>query len=139
MREQSRLQYQAAVLTAFQEVSNALVAREKYAQVRAQQARGVEAYQVAVEVSRQPYVAGRAGYFEVLQEQQLLFPAENSLVHNPEALGLAVLSLDFGNELFECRFIRRARPQPLPINLLPGKIRADSHRLLRFRVSTPET
>ncbi len=80
VREQSRLQYQAAVLTAFQEVSNALVARQKYAQVRAQQARAVEAYQVAVEVSRQRYVAGRAGYFEVLQEQQLLFPAENSLV-----------------------------------------------------------
>lgn len=26
------------------------------------------------------YVAGRASYFEVLQEQQQLFPAENSLV-----------------------------------------------------------
>jgi len=72
--------YQYAVLNALQEVSNALVAREKYAQSRIQQARAVAAYQTAVEVATDRYVAGRAGYFEVLQEQQLLFPAENTLV-----------------------------------------------------------
>ena len=68
------------MLTALQEVSNALIAREKYSQVSVQQARAVQAYGVAVEVSRERYVAGRAGYYEVLQEQQLLFPAENALV-----------------------------------------------------------
>jgi multidrug efflux system outer membrane protein len=79
-RDESALRYQYAVLNALQEVSNALVAREKYAESRVQQARAVQAFQTAVEVATDRYVAGRAGYFEVLQEQQLLFPAENTLV-----------------------------------------------------------
>ena len=79
-RDEVTLRYQYSVLNALQEVSNALVAREKYAQSRVQQARAVQAYQTAVEVATDRYVAGRAGYFEVLQEQQLLFPAENTLV-----------------------------------------------------------
>jgi multidrug efflux system outer membrane protein len=79
-RDEVTFRYQYAVLNALQEVSNALVAREKYAQSRFQQARAVTAYQTAVEVATDRYVAGRAGYFEVLQEQQQLFPAENTLV-----------------------------------------------------------
>jgi multidrug efflux system outer membrane protein len=79
-RDELALRYQYSVLNALQEVSNALVAREKYAQSRVQQERAVQAFQTAVEVATDRYVAGRAGYFEVLQEQQLLFPAENTLV-----------------------------------------------------------
>jgi multidrug efflux system outer membrane protein len=79
-RDEVALRYQYAVLNALQEVSNALTAREKYAEATVQQARAVQAYRVAVEVATDRYVAGRAGYFEVLQEQQLLFPAENTLV-----------------------------------------------------------
>ncbi len=79
-RDEAALRYQSAVLNALGEVSNALVAREKYAQARVQQARAVQAYQTAVEVATDRYLAGRAGYFEVLQEQQLLFPTENTLV-----------------------------------------------------------
>ena len=78
--EEARLRYQSSVLTALQEVSNELVAREKYSQAATQQDRAVRAYQVAVEVSMQRYVAGRAGYFELLEAQQQLFPAENALV-----------------------------------------------------------
>jgi multidrug efflux system outer membrane protein len=79
-RDEAALRYQSAILNALQEVSNALVAREKYAEARVQQARAVQAYQTAVEVATDRYLAGRAGYFEVLQEQQQLFPAENTLV-----------------------------------------------------------
>jgi multidrug efflux system outer membrane protein len=79
-RDEIALRYQYAVLNALQEVSNALVAREKYAESRVQQERAVQAYKTAVDVATDRYVAGRAGYFEVLQEQQLLFPAENTLV-----------------------------------------------------------
>jgi multidrug efflux system outer membrane protein len=67
-------------LNAFQEVSNDLVSVQKLGQEREQQTRAVEAYRVAVQVSMERYVAGRASYYEVLQEQQQLFPAENSLV-----------------------------------------------------------
>jgi multidrug efflux system outer membrane protein len=79
-RDEAALRYQSTVLNALQEVSNALVAREKYADARVQLARAVQAYHTAVEVATDRYIAGRAGYFEVLQEQQLLFPAENTLV-----------------------------------------------------------
>jgi len=79
-REESRLQYESTVLNAFQEVSNDLVSLQKLGEEREQQARAVEAYRVAVQVSMERYVAGRASYYEVLQEQQQLFPAENSLV-----------------------------------------------------------
>jgi multidrug efflux system outer membrane protein len=78
-REEARLHYQAVVLNAFQEVSNALFSRQKFTEQRLQQARAVQAYSVAVEVSMDRYVAGKASYYEVLQEQQLLFPAENAL------------------------------------------------------------
>jgi len=79
-REEYTLRYKQAVLTSFQEVSNDLVARQKFADQRVQQVRAVQAYEVAVQVSKDRYVAGKASYYEVLQEQQLLFPAQNSLV-----------------------------------------------------------
>ncbi|MDB6022328.1 MAG: efflux system, outer rane lipoprotein NodT family [Pedosphaera sp.] len=80
LRDQYVWQYRGAVLTAFQEVSSSLVAREKYAAERIQQARAVEAYREATKVSLQRYRLGESSYYEVLQEQQLLFPAENTLV-----------------------------------------------------------
>lgn len=78
--DQARLQYQSTVLNALQEVSDALVARQKFAEAQVQQARAVTAYQDAVSVATQRYRQGQANYYEVLQEQQLLFPAENTLV-----------------------------------------------------------
>jgi multidrug efflux system outer membrane protein len=78
-REEARLQYLSVINTAFAEVSNALAAREKYAESAAQQALAVKNYQIAVQVSMDRYVAGKASYYEVLQEQQQLFPAENTL------------------------------------------------------------
>jgi outer membrane protein, multidrug efflux system len=82
VRDQSALQYQATVLNALQEVSDALISREKSASASVQQTRAVSAYQVAVKISMERYRQGSADYYEVLQEQQLLFPAENSLVQS---------------------------------------------------------
>lgn len=79
-REQAALQYESAVNTAFQEVADALISREKLAAARTQQARAVDACQEAVKIAMERYRLGQADYYEVLQEQQLLFPAENSLV-----------------------------------------------------------
>ncbi len=81
------------MLNALQEVSNALVGRKKYAEAAIQNMLAVEAYQVAVQVSSERYIAGRAGYYEVLQEQQLLFPAENALVQTQLNQFLAVVQL----------------------------------------------
>jgi multidrug efflux system outer membrane protein len=93
LREESALRYQQTILNAFQEVSNALISRRTYAEARQQHARAVQAYTTAVQVSRERYVAGRAGYYELLQEQQLLLPAENSLVETQLNELLALVQL----------------------------------------------
>jgi outer membrane protein, multidrug efflux system len=77
--DESRFQYQSTVLNAFQEVSDALVSRQELATERLEQERAVAAYQDAVQVANQRYLGGQANYYELLQEQQLLFPAQNAL------------------------------------------------------------
>jgi multidrug efflux system outer membrane protein len=77
--EQARTQYERAVTNAFGEVSSAIVAHQKLAQAEKEQARAVAAYRQAVGLSNQRYVAGFAGYLDVLQAEQNLFPAENAL------------------------------------------------------------
>ena len=77
--DQARLQYQATALNALQEVSDALVSRQKFVEERAQQTVAVAAYQTAVQIATDRYRQGQASYYEVLQQQQLLFPAEQQL------------------------------------------------------------
>ncbi len=93
VRDQFGLQYQAAVLNALQEVSDALISREKSAAAGIQQSQAVDAYQEAVKVAIERYRLGNAGYYEVLQEQQQLFPAEDSLVQTRLNQLLAVVQL----------------------------------------------
>ena len=76
--EQARTHYEAAVTGAFGEVSTLLVAYGKLADVEAQQARAVAAYQEAVKLATMRYSAGLSSYLEVLDAQQQLFPAENN-------------------------------------------------------------
>ena len=77
--EESRLQYQSTVLNAFREVADALAAREELTLERAEQTKAVAAYREAVQVANQRYLGGQASYYELLQEQQQLFPAETAL------------------------------------------------------------
>ncbi len=77
--EQAKTQYERAVTNAFGEVSSAIVAHQKLAQAEKEQARAVAAYRQAVTLSNQRYVSGFAGYLDVLQAEQNLFPAENAL------------------------------------------------------------
>jgi len=91
--EEARLRYEQTVLNAFQEVSNALISRQKYQEVQVQQARSVKAYEEAVEVSIKRYVAGKASYYEVLQNQQNLFPAETILAQTELNRLLVVVQL----------------------------------------------
>jgi multidrug efflux system outer membrane protein len=77
--EQAKLQYEQTSLNAFSDVSNALISRQKYEATRIQQIQAVQFYQESVQVSLQRYTAGKASYYEVLEAQQQLFPAEISL------------------------------------------------------------
>lgn len=79
VRDQYALQYQATVLNALQEVSSALISRVQLAEAREQQAHSVAAYQEATRIALERYRRGQSSYYEVLQEQQLLFPAETTL------------------------------------------------------------
>ena len=78
-QEEARLRYEQTALNAFQEVANSLITREKLETIRTEQGRAVKSYGQAVELSMQRYTDGKAAYFEVLEAQQQLFPAENSL------------------------------------------------------------
>ena len=91
--EQARIRYEQTVLAAFRDVSNALVAREKLETVRALQARAVEAYREAVAVAQLRYAAGKSSYFEVLDAQLQLFPAENALAQTERDRRLVLVQL----------------------------------------------
>jgi multidrug efflux system outer membrane protein len=78
-REAALADYERSVLVGFQEVSDALVAREKLALARAHQERAVGALREAVRLSLVRYRGGLSNYVEVLDAQQQLFPAELAL------------------------------------------------------------
>jgi outer membrane protein TolC len=67
------------VRTAFHEVSSVLTGLEKRAQAEAKQARAVTASTDAVQIAHRRYRSGLASYYEVLEAQQLLLPAETQL------------------------------------------------------------
>ncbi len=77
--EEAKLQYEKTALTAFQEVSDALTSRQKYARAINERKVQVTSLESAVELSRDRYIMGITSYFELLQAQQELFPAEISL------------------------------------------------------------
>jgi multidrug efflux system outer membrane protein len=77
--EQAKLQYEQAVLTALREVSDALTALGKLSEAETGQDRSVRALAEAVEHATDRYRQGLANYFEVLEAQQQLYPAQNTL------------------------------------------------------------
>jgi len=91
--EEVKLQYEQAVITALREVSNALIGQQKLAAARKEQERAVAAFQESVRLSTLRYTGGLAGYFEVIDAQQQLFPAENALAQIRRDQLLAVVQL----------------------------------------------
>jgi outer membrane protein, multidrug efflux system len=91
--EEAKLHYQETALSAFREVSDALVSYRKLEAVRVDQAEAVDAYREAAAVATERYKEGKAGYYEVLEAQQQLFPAENALSRVEAGRRLAVVQL----------------------------------------------
>ena len=77
--EQARLQYEQAVLTALREVSDALTALAKLTDAEAGQDTAVRALADAVDHATDRYRQGLASYYEVLEAQQQLYPAQITL------------------------------------------------------------
>jgi multidrug efflux system outer membrane protein len=85
--------YQQATLQAFAEVSNALTTQQKLKGVRTDQEETVKSLQTSVALSLQRYNDGIANYFEVLEAEQQLFPAELDLARTQRDELVAVVSL----------------------------------------------
>lgn len=77
--EQARLRYQQSVLNALREVSDALTALAKLSDAETGQTTAVDALAEAVEHATNRYRQGLAGYYEVLEAQQQLYPAQTRL------------------------------------------------------------
>ena len=92
-RDEARLQYYQTFLTALRDVSDALIARERLEEIRGFQAGEVAALEQAVRVSTNRYVAGKASYYEVLEAQQQLFPAQLNLARTERDQQLAIVAL----------------------------------------------
>jgi multidrug efflux system outer membrane protein len=91
--EQTKLQYQQTILSAFREVSDALISREKYEGIRADQAEAVQSYEEAVRLANMRYYDGFSSYFEVLEAQQQLFPAQLALAQTELDRRLVIIQL----------------------------------------------
>ena len=81
------------MLTALGEVSNALIAQQKLERVRLEQEKAVQALRESVRLALLRYTGGLSTYFEVLEAQQQLFPAENALAQTDLNRLLAVVQL----------------------------------------------
>ena len=91
--EEAKLQYQDAALGAFREVSDALISHRKFEDERVEQNEAVNAGRDAVATATDRYKEGRASYYEVLEAQQQLFPAENALSRIEASRRLTVVQL----------------------------------------------
>ena len=76
--EEAKAAYQQSVLTAFEEVSDALVSRQKLAEISIFNDRAVVALESSVDLATQRYLNGKSSYFEVLQAQQELYPTQRA-------------------------------------------------------------
>lgn len=86
-------QYKQTVLVAFREVSDALIAQTTLVDQRTALEGQVAALKEAVDLALLRYNAGRASYFEVLEAEQLLFPAEDTLAQTQRDQILVVVNL----------------------------------------------
>ena len=78
--DEAKAAYQQSVLTAFAEVSNALITRQKLAEVYVYDGQAVVALASSVDLATQRYLNGKSSYYEVLQAQQELYPTQRAQV-----------------------------------------------------------
>jgi outer membrane protein, multidrug efflux system len=85
--------YEQSVLVAFREVSDALVARQKYADTRVFDQQAVAALESSVRLANERYLNGKSSYYEVLQAQQELYPTQRAQVQNQVSELISVVQL----------------------------------------------
>jgi outer membrane protein, multidrug efflux system len=92
-RDQYFMGYHSAVLTALEDVENAIVAlsQERIKIQRLTQA--VDNYRQAARLSRTLFQAGSAGFFDVLDAERSLYSAEDSLLQSRVAIAVDYIAL----------------------------------------------
>ncbi len=91
--DQTIAQYKQTIIGAFRETSDALIARQTLVDQRTAIQSQVVALKESVDLATERYTAGRASYFEVLDAQQQLFPAESALAQTQRDQLLALVNL----------------------------------------------
>ncbi len=77
----AKADYEQTVLNALAEVATTLTQRQKLREVIIKQEAAVAAYEQSVSLAKQRYKEGYSAYFEVLDNQLRLFPAQKQLVN----------------------------------------------------------
>jgi multidrug efflux system outer membrane protein len=91
--EQARAAYEQTVITAFQEVSDALITRQKLAEQYDYAGQAALALAESVELATQRYQNGKSSYYEVLEAQQELYATQRAQVQTQVGELLAVVQL----------------------------------------------
>lgn len=91
--EQAFLNYQSTVLSAFQEVEDALIAYRKEQERHIALAQAVAANQLAVQLADERYQKGLTAFLDVLESQKGLYQAQSLLVVSESALSSNLVAL----------------------------------------------
>jgi multidrug efflux system outer membrane protein len=91
--EQATAQYRQTALSAFRDVSDALISRESYEASRGELTQSVQANQNAVRLSRMRYLDGLSSYVEVLDALQRLYPAQLALAQTEVNRRIVIIQL----------------------------------------------
>ena len=93
LRDQAKISFEKAMTQAFGEVSTSLSAHQQLAKAYREQLSSVEAYRESVQLSFTRYDSGLSSYFEIVDAQIQLYPAESSAVSYDLGRKLALVDL----------------------------------------------
>lgn len=93
VQEEQLLSYEQTVLTALQEVENALIASTKEEEHRQAMAKAVAANRTAVELATALYTAGQTDFLAVLDAQRSLYAAEDALAQSSRTVSTNLVAL----------------------------------------------
>jgi outer membrane protein, multidrug efflux system len=91
--QEAQAAYQQTVLTAFADVSDALISKQKLAEQDVFDSQAVAALGSSVELATERYINGKSSYYEVLQAQQELYPAQRAQVQTRAGELISVVQL----------------------------------------------
>lgn len=93
LREQARLAYKAAILTALEDVENALVAVANSSEQRERLTQATDSAQETLQIAEQRYAGGMTDFLTVLDSQRTLLSLEDELAGSSGDLAAAQIQL----------------------------------------------